>query len=217
MAEQEKCPKCRTKLTFHKASYALANASNGVRCSLPDNYSCRVCGYYREEFPEKQPEPQHINRKHNICYPENRKSLGEPGWLKEIVRAWLWEIAIHRTNGVSWSGIQQTLTVKEPRFKETVPQAINAAFKKIVKEVTDERIRTVEVLTKRTRGKMSHDADRILGGQRSAGRITGVAGKECVGGTEVHPVVAKKRSHKSKAYLAARAEKLAKSQGAIVR
>ena len=157
MAEQEKCPKCRTRLTFYKASYALANASNGVRCSLPDNYSCRSCGYYREEFPEKQPEPQFKKDYVAKHYPENRKSLGEPGWLKEIVRAWFWDIAIHRNNGIAWSLIQKILTNKEPRFKETVPQAINAAFKKITKEMSGERVGSVEISKAGADGQVPHN------------------------------------------------------------
>jgi len=134
MGEHEKCPKCGRKVRFEKGGYDKANVSAGYGFQLPDSISCINCGYYKEVFEQKQPiNPKFKKGGATNDYPHTRKSLGEPGWLKDIICDH-WDFIVElRLGGDTWREIHTKLNKVEPLFKEALKTSITNSFMRMVK------------------------------------------------------------------------------------
>jgi hypothetical protein len=148
MGTSEKCPKCKSRLRFSKASYERANATNGVRCSLPDSYSCIICGYYREEFKHEETPEEFKKDFVRKEYPQHRKSLGEVGWLKDLIHEHYDVINSLRDKGFTWRQVHIAIAAFDPLFSKAEKTSICTGFSRELAQrggVKRERIRGLEV------------------------------------------------------------------------
>jgi len=139
---KEKCPKCKSMLRFTEAGYYSAKVIDGGVAPIQGHYSCWCCGYHRDAAPEIGPittglknlriYPPEIKSQNN--YPENRKSLGQPGWLKGCVEKEFSNIAILRAKGMSWSQVSSRLTVKYKELRDTGHASVGNVWRRISKE-----------------------------------------------------------------------------------
>lgn len=140
MGTREKCPKCKNTLRFTEAGYYNAKVINGGVAPIAGFYSCWCCGYHRDAAPETESVtadmknlytyPQEIKNK----YPENRKSLGNPGWLKTCVEKEFNSIAVLRAKGMSWSQVNYKLSKKYKELENTGHDSIGNVWRRIAKE-----------------------------------------------------------------------------------
>ena len=130
MGENEKCPKCKAKLRFEAAGNGRQNCKDGLGAALPDSYNCIMCGYYREEFPVTSTPKEFKKGGATNDYPDVRKSLGEPGWLKTRVQDNFDYICILRASNKTWASIRLELIKKDEIFKSSLKTSIGGVFRK---------------------------------------------------------------------------------------
>ena len=134
MGEVEKCPKCRAKLRFASGGYARSAVNQGnTRCALPDSYSCIMCGYYREIFPEfvtpQEFKKDFVRRE----YPEHRKTLGDIGWLRAIIKEHFSTLTYMRSKGHSWAVVQKAMAKVEPLFAKAEKTSVCTGYTRELK------------------------------------------------------------------------------------
>ena len=129
------CPKCGSKLTVDSGGYARANTALGLGTPLPTNHSCIMCGYYKEVFAEKEVIVKDFKNHNN--YPDVRRSLGDAGWLKGMVKAEFNTIARWRATGMVWGEIRKRLTKKYPAISETGHDSISNVWRRLERENND--------------------------------------------------------------------------------
>lgn len=123
MGEVEKCPKCKGMLRFVRSEYRQSEGG-----CLPDSYSCMICGFYKEVYPDQYVPPLIKKNK----YPETRKPQSDPGWLKQLIRDNYNLITnLRETNGMPWKKLYAKVGELVPQFKNTTICGLTTAFYRV--------------------------------------------------------------------------------------
>lgn len=120
-----KCPKCKTIMRHDAGGYNQLRTENGYKAPELENFSCIICGYYVELIPQTIT-PQELRSK----YPNERKTLGKPGWLQNYIKKQLPEIKKLRSSNNRWQDITKTLSTRDGI--ELSVDAFTVAYRKVL-------------------------------------------------------------------------------------
>lgn len=128
-----KCPKCGGRLITENGGYARSNVRDGFGIQVAPYQSCMMCGYFKEDLSQFENYPKITIQKQNN-YPPCRKTNGNSGWLRAIVKKEFKRITSMKLRQFTWEDITCKLEKDYPDVRKAGHASMSNVWRRLCRE-----------------------------------------------------------------------------------